>query len=161
MLSLVEIGPVVLEKKIFKFHQCIFAISKLSLNYLLLDKGGALLWNKRASTSLKDAFGWNGLSCFGEEDFQISMYFHYFITIFPWKRAGPFIWSTWIPFTHGCFVPSLVEIGSVVLQKMKMWKVYKKTDRQTDRQTTRKAHVSFQLRWAKNLTGCFTGLHCL
>ena len=30
MPSLVEIGPVVVEKKIFKFRQCIFAISKLS-----------------------------------------------------------------------------------------------------------------------------------
>ena len=30
MPSLVEIGPVVLEKKIFNFHQCIFAISLLS-----------------------------------------------------------------------------------------------------------------------------------
>ena len=44
------------------------------------------------------------------------MYFRYFV-ISPWKRAGPFIWKTWIPFTQGCFVPSLVEIGSVVLEK--------------------------------------------
>ena len=28
----------------------------------------------------------------GEEDFLIlSMYFHYFVIISPWKRAGPFI----------------------------------------------------------------------
>ena len=33
--SLDEIDPLVLEKKIFKFRQCIFAISKLSL----LEKG--------------------------------------------------------------------------------------------------------------------------
>ena len=35
---------------------------------------------------------------------------------------------------------------------MKMWKVYRQTDRQTDdgRQVIRKAHLSFQLRWAKN-----------
>mgnify|MGYP003684357691 CR=1 FL=1 len=61
-------------------------------------------------------------------------------------------------------MPSLVEIGPVVLEKkMKMWKVYRRTDRQTDRQTDgqtdgqtddgrqviRKAHLSFQLRWAK------------
>ena len=45
------------------------------------------------------------------------MYFHYFVIISPWKRAGSFIWTTWIPFTQGCFVPSLVEIGSVVLEK--------------------------------------------
>ena len=70
--------------------------------------------------------------------------------------------QTWIPFTQGCFVPSLVEIGPVVLEKkMKMWKVYRQTDRQTDgrtdgqtdagRQVIRKAHLSFQLRWAKNI----------
>ena len=41
-------------------------------------------------------------------------------------------------------------------KKMKMWKVYRRTDRKTDRQTDdgrqliRKAHLSFQLRWAKN-----------
>ena len=28
-----------------------------------------------------------------------------------------FIWTNWIPFTQGCFVPSLVEIGPVVLEK--------------------------------------------
>ena len=55
-------------------------------------------------------------------------------------------------FTHGCFVPSLVEIGLVVQEnKMKMWKF---TDRQmTDGRTTGvlKTHLSFQLRWAKKL----------
>ena len=45
------------------------------------------------------------------------MHYHYFIIISPLKRAGPFIWKTWIPFTQGCFVPSLVEIGPVVLEK--------------------------------------------
>ena len=38
-------------------------------------------------------FGWNWLGGSGEEDFLFSsMYFHHFIIIFPWKRAGPFIW---------------------------------------------------------------------
>ena len=59
--------------------------------------------------------------------------------------------ALWIPFTQGCFVPSL-----------KMWKVYRRTYRQTDRQTggqtddgrqvIRKAHLSCQLMWAKNRT---------
>ena len=37
----------------------------------------------------------------------------------------PFIWKkNWIPFTQRWFVPSLVEIDPVVLEKkMKMWKV--------------------------------------
>ena len=53
-------------------------------------------------------------------------------------------------------MPSLVEIGPVVKEKkMKMWKVYRQTDGRTDgqtddeRQVIRKAHLSFQLRWAK------------
>ena len=37
-------------------------------------------------------FGWNWPRGSGEEDFFIlSMYFHYFIIISPWKKAGPFI----------------------------------------------------------------------
>ena len=63
---LVEIGSVVLEKKIFKFRHCLFTISQLSP-----------LGNGR----------------------------------------GPSFEQTWIPFILGCFVPSLVEIGSVVLEK--------------------------------------------
>ena len=61
--------------------------------------------------------------------------------------------ALWIPITQGCFVPSLVEIGPVVLEKkMKMWKVYRQTETQTDdrqtddrQQVIRKAHLSFQL----------------
>ena len=45
--------------------------------------------------------------------------------------------QTRIPFNQECFVPSLVEIGSVVLEKkMKMWKVYIQTDGRTDRRRT-------------------------
>ena len=74
--SLVKISYVVLEKKTFKFYQCIFHFQ----NYLPLEKN------------------------------------------------GPLFEQTWIPFTQGCFVPSLVEIGPVVLEKkMKMWKVYRQT----------------------------------
>ena len=53
---------------------------------------------------------------------------------------------------------NLVAIGPVVLEKMIMWKVYRQTDGRKDgrtddgRQVSRKAHLSFQLRWAKNYT---------
>ena len=41
------------------------------------------------------------------------------------KRHGPLFEQTWISFTQSCFVPSLDEIDSVVLEKsIKMWKVY-------------------------------------
>ena len=49
--------------------------------------------------------------------FISSMYFHYFVIISPLKRPGPFIWTNWIPFTQGCFVPRLVKIGPVVLEE--------------------------------------------
>ena len=51
MPSLVEIGSVVLEKKIFKVHQCIFTLSY----YLPLEKGVALHLNKIESPLPKDA----------------------------------------------------------------------------------------------------------
>ena len=66
--------------------------------------------------------GWNWHSGSGEEDFKIlSAYFRYFIIISPWKRAGPFISTSVIPITQGCFVPSVNEIGQVVLDKKSFW----------------------------------------
>ena len=50
MPSLVEIGPVVLEKKIFKLYN-VFSQFR---NYLPLEKGGALHLNKYESPSPKD-----------------------------------------------------------------------------------------------------------
>ena len=53
MPSLIEIGVVVQEKKIFKFRECIFAKFR---NYLPFEKGGTLHLNKFEFPSLKDAF---------------------------------------------------------------------------------------------------------
>ena len=92
--SLVEIGPVVLEKKIFKRCQFILIISKLSPL-------------------------WEGLGLSFEQ--------------------------TWIPFTKGYFVPISVEICPVVLEKkVKMWKIY----RRTDSQTVDRGQVIRKLSWA-------------
>ena len=49
---------------------------------------------------------------------KLSMSFRYFVIIPSWKMAGSFIWATLNPFTKGYFVPSLVEIGPVVLEKI-------------------------------------------
>ena len=104
-------------------------------------------------------FGWNWPSGSGEEDFLISsMYFRYFVILSPWKRAGPFIWTN-LNLLHprmlcdkfGWNWPSdSGEEGENVISLQ----TEKQTDKQTDRQTTddrviRKAHLSFQLRWAK------------
>ena len=47
-----------------------------------------------------------------------SMYFRYFVIISPWKRVCPSFEQSWTPITQVCFVPSLVEIGNVVLEKI-------------------------------------------
>ena len=57
------------------------------------------------------------------------------------KGRGPSFEQTWILLIQGCFVPSLVETGPMVLEKMKMWK--------SDGRTTGDQKI-FQLRWAKN-----------
>ena len=49
---LVEIGPMVLEKKILKIRECVFSLFH---NYLPLEKGGALHLNKFESPPPKDA----------------------------------------------------------------------------------------------------------
>ena len=49
------------------------------------------------------------------------MYFSYFEIISPLEMGG----ALHFPLTQGCFVPSLIEIGPMVLEKkMKMCKVY-------------------------------------
>ena len=65
--------------------------------------------------------------------------------------SGPSFERTWIPHTQGCFVPSLVEIGLVVLKKkMKMWKDYDDNDDDNDgAQQTYFDQKSVRLRWAK------------
>ena len=52
MSSLVEIGPVILEKKIFFYFVNVYS---LICNYLPLEKGRALDLNNLESTSHKDA----------------------------------------------------------------------------------------------------------
>ena len=90
------------------------------------------------------------------------MYFHYFCPLR--KDQGP-SFEQKFPFTQECFVPSLVEVGPVVLRK-KIFKcsnvfllfhnyllvLEKKslpTDRRTDRQTA-------DDRWSEKLTWAFS-----
>ena len=82
-------------------------------------------------------FGWNEPRG-SWEDFKIFLHNFAFSILFPLgERPGPPFFQTWIRSTQECFVPSLVKIGPVVLEKkLKMWKVYRHTDRQTDRQMT-------------------------
>ena len=56
---------------------------------------------------------------FWREDLLIpAMYFRYFVIIFPWLTAGPFVWTNLIPLHPSMSLWSnLVEIGKVVLDK--------------------------------------------
>ena len=89
------------------------------------------------------------------------MYFRYFVIIAPWKRAGPFIWTNLNPLhprmlcaKFGWNWPS--SSGEEV-ENVNSLQTYGQTDRRTDgqtddgRQVIRKAHLSFQLRWSKQL----------
>ena len=90
-------------------------IFSLFRNYLPLEQRVALHLNKQARM-LCAKFGW------------------FWRIISPWTRTWPFIWTNLIPFIKECFVPSLVEIGLVVLEKkMKMWKVTTTTTTTTDK----------------------------
>ena len=88
--------------------------------YLPLEKVGALHLNKLESSSPKNTllvefgpvvlekkmlcakFGWNWSSASGEDFFNTSMYFRYFVIISPIGIGrGPSFEQTWNPFTQG------------------------------------------------------------
>ena len=116
----------------FKFHQCVFGISSSSPlgnleSQLLMDALCQILlklahWLLRRSVN----FG-----------YVFSLFCNYHPSE---KGLGPSFQQNWITFNQICFLPNLVEISPVVLQKkMKMWKVYRQTE--TDRQVVRNAHL--------------------
>ena len=88
MLSLVEIGPVVLEKINF------INVFLLFRNYFPLDKGVVLHWNKVESPTPRKyvpSLIENGSMVLEKKIFNFVIDFHHFNIISPWKRAGPFI----------------------------------------------------------------------
>ena len=115
--SLVEISPVVL-KKIFKVGQCIFAISLLSPLGKGLGPSFGQTW-----ISINQGFFVTSLVeispvVLKKKIFKVGQCIFTISLLSPlWKRRGPSFEQTQIPFTQGCFVPSLVEIGPVVLEK--------------------------------------------
>ena len=96
--NLVEIGPEVLE------------------NFIL---GWALHLNKVESSSSKEALCqvWLKLAFWRRRFFKFVKVFSIFCNCLPLKKMGPFIWTTWALIIQECFVPNLVEIGSLVLEK--------------------------------------------
>ena len=147
-LVVTSIGQVVLKSKIKKFCQFIFSISY----HIPLEKDGTLPLNKLEFSSPKDALCQLWLKFakwFWRREFlnfvNVSSLFPYYLPLEE-IRAIHFL------FTRGCFVPSLFEIGMVVLEKK-----IKKCEQFTTTTTTdngqiviRKASLSLRLRWAKN-----------
>ena len=106
--------------------------------------------------------GWVGKVVWRWRFFKTSsMYFRYFVIISPWKRTGPLFEQICNPIIQGCFVPILVEIGPVVLEKkMKMGKVYD-NDANDDGlriKFDQKSSLELRLRWAKKMFKVMKGL---
>ena len=118
MPSLVEIGPVVLEKRIFKFRYFVI-ISPWK-------RFGHFIWRNLNPPHPRmhcAKFGWNRFSGSGGEAFLISSIFLLYHNYLPLLKPRAFIEPTWIPFTEGCIVSSLVEIGPVALQRKIFFKI--------------------------------------
>ena len=127
-------------------------VFSLFLCYLPLEKSGPFIWtnlNPLHLSMLCAKFDWKWPSGFGEDFLNLSMYFCYIVIISPWKG-----WA--LSYEHqGCFLPSLVEIGPVVLEKkMKMWKVYDNNDNDDDGQRINFDQKSLRLMWAKKYFHC-------
>ena len=100
--SSVIICPVVLKKKILKFRQLIFAIYLLSP--LGKEHGPSFeqIWVPFTERCFELSLVEIGSSVVLQKNFLIvSMYFHYFVIISPWKKAGPFIWTNLNPLHPG------------------------------------------------------------
>ena len=93
MPILVQIGPVVLEKKIFW-------ISSMYFSYFViispLKRVGPFIWTNLSPHHprwLCAKLSWNWPNGSGENFWISSMHFRYFVIISPWKRVGPIIWK--------------------------------------------------------------------
>ena len=93
VLSLIEIGQWFC-RRIWRRRLFNFIIILLPFSYYLpLEKGGALQWtnlNPLHPRMLCAKLGEIGSVVLEK---ILSLYFHYFVMISPWKRALPFIWT--------------------------------------------------------------------
>lgn len=84
-----------------------------------------------------------------------------FFIISYYRWLWPSFKLTWIPFIQWCFLSSLVGIGQVVLENVKMWKVYdnaytkhwrrRQQGQTADKILVRKSHLSLWRMWAKKV----------
>ena len=113
-------GRVVLEMKIFNsFSYNVFYFAIIS-NWKRAWPFICTNLNPLYSRMLCTKFGWNWQSGSGIEDFWkfFPIIFNISLIISPWRRHGFSFVQTWNPSTQKCFMPSLVEIGPVVLEEI-------------------------------------------
>jgi hypothetical protein len=126
--SQVKIGPMVLEKKIFKWPNPIFTF----LWFSLLWRGpGPLFEKKIESPPPKDNLYkvWLNLACWFWRRFLIFLvYFYFFAIISPWRRAFVFIWTI-LNSLHPRMICANWSSGSG--EEVKNVKVYRQTDGRT------------------------------
>ena len=111
-------------------------VFSLFRNYLRLEKGCALHLNKLEPPSPKDALCqiWLRLVQWSRRRRFLNFVnvFSLFRNYLPLEKGRALHLNNLNPLPQGCFVPNLVEIGPVVLEKkIKMWKVYGQTDTRT------------------------------
>ena len=143
--SLIEIDTLVLKGKIFKIRQCIFSL------FFPLKKAGPIYWinlNPCHPKMLCAKLGGNWPTGSGGD------FFFFFIKVFSLFRSnlllgrGGALHLNKLEY-QGYFMPSSAEIGPVVLEKKKMWKVYNDDTTDNGQIVLRKAHLNLWLRWAK------------
>ena len=118
VLSLVEIGPVVFKKNIFKVRQRIFPISLLSPLRKGCGPSFEQIWIPITKGCFVPSLVEIGPVVFKKKIFKVRQCIFVISLLSPLRKwRGPSFEQTWIPFTQECFVPSLVEIGHVVFKK--------------------------------------------
>ena len=138
------------------------SLVEIDLVVLKIVKAWPFIWinlNPLHPRMLCAKFGWNWPSGSKEDFLILSIYFRYFVIISHWTLGkGRVLWT---PLSQECFVPSLVEIGPVVLKKkMKMWKVYDNANNDNGQILIRKAHLSLWFRWANLYPRMFYAKFC-
>ena len=158
MPSLVEIGPVVLEKKIFGGGGLMY------FSYWIISSP----W-KRGRASFEQTWISVTQGCFLPSLVEIDpLVLGKILKIFAisllsplGKEMEPFIWINLDLFNQGRLVSILVEIGPVVLKKIKMWKNYRQKDRRTDghKDNRRSEKLTWSFSSGELKDGFFLNLH--
>ena len=123
-------------------------------NYLPLKKDKAVYLNLNPLHPRMHCakIAWNWPSGSWEEDFlNLSMYFYNFVIISPRKRSGPSFEQIWIPSSQEYFVPCLIEIGLVVIEK----KIFLISQFRNYFPLKKRGGPSFEQTWIPSNQGCF------